>query len=406
MESSEDEDFDAHTFRVLAPSLVPGGPPAASRGAGARSSSVHSRAAFAGSGTESAAEAEIEQLRRELHLDGGARSPVMGDIEGAFGRYASRPSSARSRPPSSAARMDRGKTTGHPRRRLAPTPRAAALGTPGRTNVNDTQRLVAAAVEEAHREVDGRVSAAVAEVRREAAEQLAHMQAEVDARAREMAQQMAAAMVETIRAEAIEQLRAEMRTREPPAGRYGGESSDAPPLLVSRAFRGWRSSAHRQAEYKARLRRLMCHFSHFSLAVALRGWKAGVAWLRRARGLLEKAGRRIRVLVVSSAWDKWCDATRRVRMGRRALARLVHGKVGRAFERWRQLLLTKMEAAARLEMGEVVVLETQRVDEQRTVLSSHRLRNSFWLSAQMALTQQTHLPFVVRCTHVQVSGWC
>ncbi len=352
--SDEDEDVDAHTFRVLAPSLVPSAP-VASR------SIAHPRRAFAGSGEDSSAEEEIGRLRRDLHLDVGRRSPVMRDIEETFGRYANRASFARPRVRSTD--REAGATTGHPRRQLT---RAAALGT-AEPPVDDVRRITAAAIDEARRQADERVAAAVAAVRREADEHLAKMQAELDIRAREMAQQMAASQLDRARAEAVEQLRAELRGRKSTVGLPG----PAVPLRLIRAFRGWRASAQRQAEYKARLRRLMLHFSHFSLSIALRGWKAGIMWYRRAHGLLAKAGRRIQSLRLGRAWTTWCDGTRRVRMGRRALARLVHAKVSRAFEHWRRMLVVKTEAHAQLQMGHVVLLETKRVAEQRRFHPGH-----------------------------------
>eukprot|EP01043_Picozoa_sp_COSAG02_P057020 COSAG02_NODE_6855_length_3325_cov_1.580285_3_plen_390_part_00 len=334
----EDEDVDAHTFRVLAPSLVPSAP-VASR------SVAHPRRAFMGSGRDSSAEEEISQLRKDLHLDAGGRSPVMRDIEETFGRYASRSSFARPQPRSTDRQA--GASTGHPRR---PLTRAAALGTAA-APADDARRVTAAAVDEVRRQADERVAAAVAAVRREAEEQLAQMQADLDVRAREMAQQMAASQLDRARAEAVEQLRAELRGRDFTTSQPG----TTVPLRLNRAFRGWRGSAHRQADYKARLRRLMLHFSHFNLSIALRGWKAGIMWYRRANGLLAKAGRRLYSLRAGRAWTKWCDDIRRVRMGRRALLRLVHAKVGRAFESWRRVLVAKTKASSMSQLLNVCV---------------------------------------------------
>ena len=289
--SDEEQDVDAHTFRVLAPSLVPS-VPAASR-------SVARPRTHAGSGTDSSAE-EVSRLRKQLHLDAGARSPLMCDIEETFGRYASRPSVVRPRPRS--ADPEPVKFAGHPRRQLT---RAAALGTPA-LPADDARQMAAAAIDEARRQADERVAAAVAAVRREAEEQLAKMLAGLDVRAREMAQQMAAAQVDRVRAETVEQLRAELRARD-----------FTSPFRLIQAFRGWRSSAHRHADYKARLRRLECHFSHVSLSIALRRWKAGIMWCRRSRGLLAKAGRRMHSLRMGRAWMKWHHDTSHVRMGQR-----------------------------------------------------------------------------------------
>lgn len=338
-EGPHDDDL---TFRVLAPSLVPGQQGARS----ARRSSGRRGREFTGGGES---EAEIGRLRMELHLDGGGGSPVLGDIEAAFGRYASRPSV--SRQGSSAAQRCSGASAGH-----------AALGTPP-AYAEETRRLAAAAIDEAHRQADE----VVAQVRREAAEQLAQMQAELDQRVREMA----GAMREQARTEAVEQLRAELKASKRADGR--DRDRDAPPLLLSRAFRGWRSSSHRQAEYNARLRRLLCHFSHFGLTTALRGWKAGIAWLRRARGLLAKAGRRMRAIVVSRTLATWYDHVRRMRMGRRALGRLLHARISHAFEHWRRILEVAAESDARLADGEVVVLRANAIDEQRERLVLHAM---------------------------------
>ena len=323
----EDEDLDAHTFRVLAPSLVPSVP------AGSRSSAPgHPRAYAAYAGSDG--EEEISRLRKELHLDVRARSPVMSGIEDTFGRYANRASPVRSRPHSRDQEHKIGTSTGHPRRQLT---RAAALGmVPSPTD--DAQQLTAVALDEARRQADERVSAAVAAVRREAEEQLARMQADLDARVREMATQMAAAQLDRAREEAVEQVRAELKARDFTMR----PSRISPPLRLIRAFRGW---------------------------------QARITWCRRARGLLAKAARRMHSLHMACAWTKWCDDTRRIRMGRRALARLVHTKLSRAFERWRHILVAKIEARAQLQTGDVLLLEAKRVDDQRKshLLSTHLL---------------------------------
>lgn len=344
---SGEDHVDAHTFRVLAPSLVPS--VHRSHGGGVRANT--------GIGEDTVVEAEISRLRKELHLDVGARSPVVPDLEETFGRYARRAESVRSRPRSRDPTGQKSDASpGHPRQRLT---RAAALGTEMPFSDDDVRRLTATVVDAERRKADDRVSAAVAEVRRDAEKHLAQMRAQFETRAHEMAEQMATAHLNRARAEAVEQLRAELKARDISMRR----SPTTPSLRLIRAFKGWRSSAYLQAEYNARLRRLMCHFSHFSLLTALRGWKAGIAWYRRARGLLNRAGRRMRSLRVSRAWMKWWHHTRSMRVGRRALVRLVHAKLSRAFERWQRLL--EMRIGTRLQAGEIILLEAKRVNEKR-----------------------------------------
>ena len=98
----------------------------------------------------------------------------------------------------------------------------------------------------------------------------------------------------------------------------------------------WRDKHHDGVLYKARLRRLMCHFGHFHASTAFRGWLSGIAWQQRSRGLLTKAARRIHALAVGRAWHCWVDVCRTLRRGRRALARMSRSAVSRAFLCWRE----------------------------------------------------------------------
>ena len=53
----------------------------------------------------------------------------------------------------------------------------------------------------------------------------------------------------------------------------------------------------------------------------------------------------------------------------------MHTKLSRAFERWRHILVAKIEARAQLQTGDVLLLEAKRVDDQRKshFLSTHLL---------------------------------
>jgi hypothetical protein len=98
----------------------------------------------------------------------------------------------------------------------------------------------------------------------------------------------------------------------------------------------WRDKHRDGMLYKARLRRLMCHFGHFHTATAFRGWLSGIVWQRRSKGLLMKAARRIQAIAIDRAWRSWLDVCRILRRGRRALARMLHSAASRAFLRWQE----------------------------------------------------------------------
>ena len=105
----------------------------------------------------------------------------------------------------------------------------------------------------------------------------------------------------------------------------------------------WRDKHRDGMLYKARLRRLMCHFGHFHTATAFRGWLRGIAWHRRSKGLLTKAARRMQSVVIGRAWRSWLGVCRLLRHGRHALARMLQSTLSRAFLRWRETVAVQRQ---------------------------------------------------------------
>jgi hypothetical protein len=141
---------------------------------------------------------------------------------------------------------------------------------------------------------------------------------------------------------------------------------------VSWCWASWRERHREGMLYKGRLRRLMCHFGHFHLGAAFRGWLSGIAWQRRGRGLLAKAGHRMRGRVVGRAWERWVAHRRTLRRGRRALARMLTVAVSRAFLRWRE-----SAAEQRHVSGEVARLSKarERLERQQEAAAKLAMHN-------------------------------
>ena len=215
-----DTSRDDAVFRILAPSLVPGGGTASARTPARTPARAEPPMPLGEADDE-----ELSQLRHALHLDTARASPVMSDIEAAFGKYASRPTA---------------------RSRASRTPRREALGTP--PAADEMRQRAAVAIEEAERLADARVD----KIRREAAETVERAEAErvdIDRRTRLLAEKMAAERVSQARADATaaidkerKQLSSSVRGRARAYSRAAG------------AFHRWRSSLAVSRAVEARLR--------------------------------------------------------------------------------------------------------------------------------------------------------
>lgn len=134
----------------------------------------------------------------------------------------------------------------------------------------------------------------------------------------------------------------------------------------------WQDKHRERMLYKTRLRSIICHFGHFHLSTAFRGWLSGMAWKQRSRGLLARAVRRMNGLVAARAWYRWVDVWRTVRRGRRALAVMLRSAVFRAFLCWRE------SAAVQRQLdGELARLKNaRRILEQQQAAAVRLVRHA------------------------------